>query len=96
VRNEWQKQNVVDISKFVLFLFDSNDVSTTNVFKKITVTGDGSNNSRVWGRSPQPPETNGGLGAEPPTLRRFFSFFKKIKQFYAYFGLKFCLKTFFK
>jgi len=75
--------------------FDSNDFSATNSFEKITVTGDGSSNSGVWGQSPQPPEANGGLGAEPPTLQRFSRFFKKIKHFYAYFGLNFCLETWF-
>jgi len=28
-------------------------------------------------RSPQPPEANGGSGADPPTLRRFFTSFSK-------------------
>jgi len=38
------------------FLFDSNDVSATKVFKKITVTGGGGNNS-------------GGLGVDPTAAR---------------------------
>jgi len=40
----------------------------------------------------QPPEANGGSGAEPSTPRRFFSFFKK----YAFLSIlwsKFLLKT---
>jgi len=45
VRNEWQKQNTIAISMSFLFLFDSNDISATNAFEKITVTGDKSNNS---------------------------------------------------
>jgi len=88
-----EKQNTIAISKFFLFLFDSNVVSATNAFENITVTGDGSNNSGVWEQSPQPQEANGGLGAEPLTLQRFSSFFQKIKHFYAYFGLNSCLET---
>jgi len=43
------------------------------------------NNKGVWGQSPQPPEANGSSGAEPLTLRRFYScfFFKK----YAFLGV---------
>jgi len=44
-------------------------------------------------QSPQPPEANEGLGAEPLTLQRFSSFFQKIKHFYG--GLNYCLETFF-
>jgi len=40
--------------------------------------------SGVWGRRSQPPEANGGSGAEPPTLRRFYSLFS---QKYAYLGI---------
>jgi len=43
------------------------------------------NKAGVWGQSPQPPEANGGLEAEPPTLRRFYSLFLKKK--YAFFGI---------
>jgi len=32
----------------------------------------GSNNTGVWGRSPQPLKANRGSGAELPTLRRFY------------------------
>jgi len=46
--------------------------SATKAFEKTSATGDGNNNSGVWERSSQPPEANGGLGAEPPTLRQFF------------------------
>jgi len=42
-----EKQNTIIISKLFLFLFDSNDVSASNAFEQITVTGDGSNNSGV-------------------------------------------------
>ena len=31
----------------------------------------------VWGRSPQPPEANGGLGAKPPALENFAFFLQK-------------------
>jgi len=41
VRNEGQKQNIIVISKFFLFFFDSDDVSATNAFEKVTVTSDG-------------------------------------------------------
>jgi len=66
VRNEGQKQNIIVISKLFSFLFDSNDVSATKAFEKISVTGDekttrgsgGGAQSRrmptvVWGRSLQ-------------------------------------------
>jgi len=94
-RNEGQKQNIIAISKFFLFLFDGDDVSATNAFEKITVTSDRNNNSRASGRSPQPPEANGSLRAEAPTLRRFSRFFQKIKHFYACFGLNICLESWF-
>jgi len=48
VRIEGQKQNIIAISKFFLFLFYSTDVRTTNAFEKITVTGNRSNNWGVW------------------------------------------------
>jgi len=78
VKNEGQKQNIIAISKSFLFLVDSNDISATNVLEKITATGDGSNNSGSGDGAPSPPEANGGLGAEPPTLGRFSSFYQKI------------------
>jgi len=40
------------------------------------------NNTGVWEQSPQLPEANGSLGAEPPTLRRFYSFFTKNTHFF--------------
>jgi len=46
---------------------------------KVIGTNDGSNNLGVWRRSPQPPEANGGLGEEPPMLRRFSSLFIFLK-----------------
>jgi len=52
VRNEGQKQNIIAISKLFSFLFDSNDVSATKAFEKISVRGDGSNNFGGLGRSP--------------------------------------------
>jgi len=59
----------------ILFLFDSNDVSTTNALAKITVTGDGSNNSGVWGRSP--PAAGGwwGFGGGDPNVEAIFQFY---------------------
>jgi len=65
--------------KFVLF-------SKYNELDKVVIVG-GSNNARVWGRSPQPPKTNGGS-------ETFFS--KKNTHFKAYFGVNFCLKCVFK
>jgi len=47
VRNEEQKQNIIAISKLFLFLFNSNDVSATKTFEKISATGDGCNNSEI-------------------------------------------------
>jgi len=66
-------------------------------FEQITVTGDESNNSGVWG----PPAAGGqrGFGGRAPnaaTIFQLFFFFQKIKHFYAYFGLNFCLETSFK
>jgi len=77
VRNEWQKQNIIAISKLFLFRFESNDVSATNTFEKVTVTGDESNNFGFGGGAP---EANGKLG-EPPTLPGFSSLFQKNKAF---------------
>jgi len=37
------------------------------------------NKAGVWGQSPQPLEAKRGSGAEPPTLRRFYSIFPKKK-----------------
>jgi len=39
------------------------------------------NKSLVWGQSPQSPEASGSLGADPPTLRRFYSSFTKNTHF---------------
>ena len=30
----------------------------------------------IWGRSPQPPEANGGMGSKPPALENFTFFCK--------------------
>jgi len=60
-----------------LFFFEGNKthlVLEIN-FDKVVIVCE-SNNAGVWGRSPQPPEANGG------SLRRFFiSFSKKISTF---------------
>jgi len=46
------------------------------------------------GRSPQPPEANGGSGAaDPPTLKRFLQFFSQKLRIFEHYGLNFCLKT---
>jgi len=34
VRNKWQKQNIIAISKLFSFLFDSKDVSAAKAFEK--------------------------------------------------------------
>jgi len=52
----------------------------------------GNNNTGVWGQSPQLPEANGGSGAEPPTLRRFYSFLYKKYAFFVIFWSIFLLK----
>jgi len=49
----------------------------------------------VWGRSRQPLEANGGLEAEPPTLRRILLFFFKNKEFLSIFWSKFLLEKVF-
>jgi len=95
VRNEGQKQNIIDIYKFFLFLFDNKDVSATNAFEKIAVTGDKIDNSEVWGRNPQPPEVNGGLEAEPQRCGDFPDFFFKNKAFLCIFWSKFLLRNVF-
>jgi len=96
VRNEGQRQNIIatGISMFLWFLLDSNDVSAAKACLKVTVTDAGDNNSEIWGQSPQPPEANGGCGAEPQRFGDFsFFFFQKIKHFSAYFGINFCFKA---
>jgi len=47
---------------------------------RVVIAG-GNNNAGGWGRSPQPPEANGGSEAESPTLKRFLQFFPKIRIF---------------
>jgi len=69
--------------------------ATRNELDKVVIVG-GSNNAGVWRLSPQPPEVNGVLEAEPPTLRQFFTVFSKKYAFYAYIGLNFCLKCIYK
>jgi len=59
---------------------------------KAVIAG-GSNNSGIWGRSPQPPEANGGSGAE---LRRFLQFLSQKYAFLSKLSSKFLLKTLFK
>jgi len=70
-----------------------------NEVDKVLMVG-GSNNAGHWRRSSQPPEANGGSGAEPPTQRQCFTFFKKYAflsvLWSKYFGLNFCLKCVFK
>jgi len=39
------------------------------------------NKAKIWGQKPQPTEAVGGLGADPPTLRQFYSFFPKNMHF---------------
>jgi len=92
VRNEGQKQNIIAISKFFLFLFDSNDVNATNAFEKINVTGDRSNNSGVWEWSRQPPEANGVWSGTPNTAA-IFQIFSKNKAFLCMFWSKFLLRN---
>jgi len=89
IGNEGQNQNIVAIYKLLSFLFDSNEVSSTKAFEKISVTGDGSNNLGGLGA-----EANGGLGAELSTLWRFFQFFSKNKAFLCIFWFKFLENVF--
>jgi len=65
-------------SYFVFFIKGMNRILTLeNELDKVVIVGR-SNNAGVWGRNPQPPEANGGSGAEPSMLRRFLQFFQKI------------------
>jgi len=92
-----KSSNIIAIFKIILFIFDSNEVNAVNAFEKLTVTGDGSNNSGVWGRSLQLPVANGGLRRSHQHCGNFSRFFfLKIKHFSPYFDLNFCLKTCFK
>jgi len=54
MRAEGQKQNIIAISKFLLFLFDCNDISAVNALEKVTVTSNRRNNSGDWERIPNP------------------------------------------
>jgi len=69
--------------------------STKNKLDKVVIIG-GSNNVGFWGRISQPPEVNGGSGAESPTLRRFLQFFHKKYAFLSILWSKFLLKNTFK
>jgi len=51
--------------------------------QKLHVKLNESNKSGVWGRIPQLPEANGGLGMKPPTLWRFFQLITKNKAFFS-------------
>jgi len=61
-----------------LFLFQDNKahLALEINFDKLVIVGE-SNNAGIWGWSPQPPEVNGGSGAESPMLRRFLTIFSK-------------------
>jgi len=87
---EKQKQNIC-CNHFSSFSIAIKRVYHLKMHLDKAVTAGGSNNAGVWGRSLKPPEANGSSEAEPPTLRRFFSFFPKIECFLAYFGLDVCL-----
>jgi len=96
VRNEWQKQNVSDISKFFLFFFDANNVrAATNLFKKVTVKGDESNNSGVSGVEPQAAGGQLGFGGGASNAATIFQFFSKNNAFLCIFWSKFLLKNVF-
>jgi len=45
---------------------------------KVVIIGE-SNNAEVWGRSPQPPEENGGGASDAEAI--FYSFFQKNAHF---------------
>jgi len=83
VRNEGQNQNKITFFKVFLFFSTAVTLALQTPSSKVTVTGDGGNNRGGWGRSPQ-------------RYGDFSIFFQKIKHFYAYFGLNFCLKDVFK
>jgi len=38
-------------------------------------------NPKMASRDPQPPEANGGSGAEPPTAEAIFTVFPKMRSF---------------
>jgi len=85
------KQNIITISKFFMFLFDSNDVSATSAFKKITVTSDRSNNSGGLGAEPPTAGGQRGFGGEAPNAAAIFQFFSKNKAFLCIFWSKLLL-----
>jgi len=58
--------------------FNFNGVEKCYAVLKIILKLSENNNSGSGSRPPQPPEANGGLGADSPTLRRLFSLFQKI------------------
>jgi len=76
-----------------LFLFDSNHVSNINAFEKATVRGDRNNNSGGLGAEFPAAVGQRGFGGGDPQRCGDFLFFQKIKDFTAYFGLKFLLKN---
>jgi len=81
---------------FLPLFFEVNGIYLTQETSSTNLYQVGNNNTGVWGRSSQPPEDNGGLGAGPPTLRRFFSFFQKVGIFRHILVYIFALKRVFK
>jgi len=88
LKKETRGKSKIAISKLLLFLFA---LSAINAVEEVTVTGDGSNKSEVWGRSPQPLEANGDLGANAVAI---FPVFLN-KAFFCKFWSKFLLKNVF-
>jgi len=82
VRNEGQKHNIIVISKFFLFLFDSNYVNA-KLFSEVTVTDDGGNNSGV----------QRGVGGGTSNAVAIFPVFPKNKAFFCLFRSNFLLKN---
>jgi len=67
--------------------------SQANAHDKAISVG-GRNYVEVWGRSPhQPPEVNGGSGAELSTLWRLYGFFSNTHTFLGIFWSKFMRKN---
>jgi len=63
----------------------------SNEVDKVAIISE-SNTAGIWGQNRQSPEANGGSGADPPTLRRYFTIFYQKYAFLSIFLSKFLLK----
>jgi len=70
------QSRIFAVVTWFFFGWNKTKLALRNKLDKVVIVG-GSNNTGVWEPSPQPPETNGDSGAEPPTLKPILEYFLK-------------------